>query len=162
MSNRKLKPQGARVKLVGRGWMLAVLSVMVACSGESPVTPRSEPRVSAQIAQESNYSFSITSADRTVRVRFTRVRSDGIESVSAFMQRMFASADSAGATRLVLDIRTTRGGDAFLLVPLVKGVLARERFVQRGGLVVIVGPESFSPGQNAAKLLKRYANPVML
>lgn len=162
MSNRKLKPQGARVKVLGRGWMLVVLSVMAACSGESPAAPRSQPTVSAPVAQEGNYSFSISPADRTVRVRFTRVRSDGIESVSAFMQRMFASADLAGATRLVLDLRATRGGDAFLVVPLVKGILARERFAQRGGLVVIVGPESFSPGQNAASMLQRYANPVFV
>ena len=78
------------------------------------------------------------------------------------MQRMFASADSAGATRLVLDLRSTRGGDAFLVVPLLKGVLARERFAQPGGLVVIVGPESFSQGQNAASMLERYANPVFV
>jgi hypothetical protein len=162
MSNRKLKPQATRVKLLGRGWMLAVLSVMAACSGESPVTPRSEPLVSTLVAQEQNYSFSISPADRTVRVQFTRVRSDGAESVSAFVHRMFASADSAGATKLVLDLRAIRGGDSFLIVPLVKGVLARERFAQRGGLVVIVGPESFSPGQNAASMLQRYANPVFV
>jgi hypothetical protein len=115
-------------------------------------------------AQEKNYSFSITPADHTVRVRFTRVRSEGPESVSAFMRRMFASADSVGASRLVLDLdlRSTTGGDGFLLVPLVKGVLARTRFVQRGGLVVIVGPESFSPGQSAASLLQRYANPIFI
>jgi hypothetical protein len=138
------------------------LVVMAACSGETPVTPRSEPQASAQAAQEQNYSFSISPADRTVRVRFTRVRSDGIESVSSFMQRMFASADSAGATRLVLDLRSTQGGDAFLLVPLLKGVLARERFAQPGGLVVIVGPGSFSPSQNAASMLQRYANPAFV
>jgi len=62
----------------------------------------------------------------------------------------------------VLDLRATRGGDAFLVVPLLKGVLARERFVQPGGLVVIVGPESFSQGQNAASMLERYANPVFV
>jgi hypothetical protein len=115
-------------------------------------------------AQEKNYSFSITPADHTVRVRITRVRSEGPESVSAFMRRMFASADSVGASRLVLDLdlRSTTGGDGFLLVPLVKGVLARTRFVQRGGLVVIVGPKSFSPGQSAASLLQRYANPIFI
>jgi C-terminal processing protease CtpA/Prc len=142
--------------------MLVALSVIAACSGENPVTPRSEPQVSAQVAREQNYSFSISPADRTVLVRFTRVRSDGVESVNAFMRRMFASADSAGATKLVLDLRSTRGGDAFLVVPLVKGILARERFAQRGGLVVIVGPESFSPGQNVASMLQRYANPVFV
>lgn len=142
--------------------MLVALSVTVACAGESPVTPRSEPVASAQIGRDANYSFSISPADRTVRVRFTRVRSDGTESVSGFMARMFASADAAGATKLVLDLRALKGGDSFLVVPLVKGVVARERFAQRGGLIVIVGPDSFSQRQNATSLLQRYANPIVV
>jgi hypothetical protein len=164
MSNLEFKTQrrDRRENLAGRAWVPMLLVVMAACSGETPVTPLSQPQVSTHASQEQNYSFSISPADRTVRVRFTRVRSDGIESVSSFMQRMFASADSAGATRLVLDLRSTRGGDAFLVVPLLKGVLARERFAQPGGLVVIVGPESFSQGQNAASMLERYANPVFV
>jgi len=149
--------------LRSRAWMLVALSVIVACAGESPVAPRSEPLVSAApVAREENYSFSISPAERTVRVRFTRVRSDGTESVSAFMARMFASADAAGATKLVLDLRAIEGGDSFLVVPLVRGVHARERFAQRGGLVVVVGPESFSQRQNAASLLQRYANPIFV
>jgi hypothetical protein len=150
------------VNPLGRPWLSAMLGLVMACSGETPVTLRSDPQASVPLAQEKNFSFSITRADHTVRVRFTRVRSDGTETVSAFMRRMFASADSAGASRLVLDLRSITGGDAFLLVSLLKGVLARPSLVQRGGLLVIVGPESFSPGQNAASLLRRYANPIFV
>lgn len=162
MSSYEHQSRESRVNPLGRVWLSAMLGLMVACSGETPVTPRSHPQASVPLVQEKNFSFWITPADHTVRVRFTRVRSDGTESVSAFMRRMFASADSAGASRLVLDLRAITGGDAFLLVPLVKGVLARASFVQRGGLVVIVGPESFSPGQNAASLLRRYADPIFV
>jgi C-terminal processing protease CtpA/Prc len=158
----KLRRRDRRINLAGYAWIPMALVVMAACSGETPVTPGSEPQADVQAVPEPNYSFSISTADRTVHVRFTRVRSDGIESVSSFMQRMFASADSTGATRLVLDLRSTRGGDAFLIVPLLKGVLARERFAQTGGLVVLVGPESFSPGQSAASMLQRYAKPVFV
>ena len=147
---------------VGRTWILAMLGVVAACSGETLVTPRSQSQISTEVGQERNYSFSISPSDRTVRVRFTRVRSEGTESISAFMQRMFASADSAGATRLVVDLRSISGGDAFLLVPLVRGVLARDRFAQRGGLLVVVGDASFSAGQNAATLLQQYANPIFV
>jgi hypothetical protein len=164
MSNYRAEPRrrDLRLKVLGRGWVLVALCVMAACSGESPVTPRAATPVSEQVAREGNYSFSISPADRSVRVRFTRVRSDGAESVSAFMARMFASADSVGATKLVLDLRAIRGGDSFLTVPLLKGVLARERFAQRGGLVVIVGPESFSRRQSAVSLLQRFASPTVV
>ncbi|HXN76179.1 MAG TPA: hypothetical protein VN876_06060 [Gemmatimonadaceae bacterium] len=162
MSNLRSKPKERRVNQARRVWIPAMFGVMVACSGEIPVTPASQPQVSAQVGQEKNYSFSVTPSDRTMRVHFTRVRSEGTESISAFMQRMFASADSAGATRLVVDLRSVRGGDGFLLVPLVKGVLARERFAQHGGLLVVVGDASFSPGQSAATLLQQYANPIFV
>ena len=78
------------------------------------------------------------------------------------MQRVFASADAAGATRLVLDLSATKGGDSFLAVPLLKAVLAREQFTKRGGLVVIVGPDSFSAGQSVATLLQQYAQPIFV
>ena len=162
MSKSGPKPRARWVNRVARAWILVALGVMPACSGDTPVTLRSQSQISAQDGQEKNYSFSISPADRTVRVRFTRVRSEGTESISAFMQRMFASADSAGATRLVVDLRSISGGDAFLVVPLVRGVLARERFVQRGGLLVVVGDATFSPGQNAATLLQQYANPIFV
>jgi hypothetical protein len=161
MSKSGAKPQKWCVNRVGRAWIL-VLGVMVACSGETPVTPGLQPQVPPPVGQGKNYSFTISPADRTVRVRFARVRSEGTESIRAFMERMFASADSAGATRLVLDLRSISGGDSFLLVPLVRGVLARERFVQRGGLLVIVDDASFSSGQNAAALLQQYANPIFV
>jgi hypothetical protein len=150
------------MRRMGHITILVMLGVVAACAGETPVAPQSEQQATTQVSREQNYSFSISPADRTVHVRFTRVRSDGTESVSAFVQRMFASADAAGATKLVLDFHSIRGGDSFLAVPLVKGVLARERFVQRGGLVVVVGPESFSPAQSAASLLQRYANPIFV
>jgi anti-anti-sigma regulatory factor len=116
----------------------------------------------AEASIPANYSFSITPENRTVHVQFARVRSTGDESISAFMQRVFDSADAAGATRLVLDLSATHGGDAFLAAPLVKGVLARAHFSKRGGLIVIVGPDSFSAHQSAAKLLQEYAQPIFV
>ena len=148
--------------VVRRGrYAVPALSLALACSTDATVGPAT-PQVSMPPAMETNYSFSITPASHTVHVRFARVRSDGEESVSDFMRRVFVSADAAGATRLVLDLSAVRGGDAFLLVPLVKGILARDQFTRRGGLVVVVGPNSFSPSQSAATILSRYAQPVFV
>ncbi len=131
------------------------------CSTDSSVAP-APIRNTIAATPEPNYSFSIESGNHTVHVRFARVRSDGRESVSAFINRMFASADAAGATRLVLDLSATKGGDSFLIVPLVKGIVSRQQFARRGGLVVIVGPHTFSPSQNAALVLERYAHPIFV
>jgi hypothetical protein len=145
-----------------RSWCVAVFALVVGCSGDTAIAPRAQELSPAQVTAGKNYSFSITPGDRTVYAQFTRVRSQGTESVSAFVQRMFASADAAGATRLVVDLRSVRGGDSFLVVPLVKGILARERFNQSGGLLVVVGDASFSPGQSAAAVLQQYAHPIFV
>jgi len=123
---------------------------------QRPATPATlEPR-------QQSHSYSISSVDRTVYVRFTTARNEAGEPVHAFMRRMFESADSAGANRLVLDLRSVSGSDTFVLVPLLKGVIARDRFLGRGGLFVVVGPNSFLPMQNAARLLQHHANPIFV
>lgn len=129
-----------------------------------------EPTASYQRSAESsiaeprpeNNSYSINPVDRTVYVRVATARNEGGEPIHAFMRRMFESADSAGATRLVLDLRSVSGSDGFLLVPLLKGVITRDRFLEAGALSVVVGRDSFSPRQNAATLLQQYAKPVFV
>ena len=138
-----------------------VVAMLLACSTDSAVAPV-PPQSAATVGAEKNYSFSIAPQSGTVHVKFSRVRGTPSESVSDFVGRMFAGADAAGATRLVVDLSATKGGDAFLLVPLVKGIIAREQFTRRGGLIVIVGPDSFSPAQNAARMLQQYAQPIFI
>ena len=149
------------VRSIVRGLQLGLILTALSCAEPTAsYQPSGSPAVTE--LREQNYSYSINAADRAVYVRFTSVRSDGGETVHAFMRRMFESADSAGARRLVLDLRSVSGGDAFLLVPLLKGVIARERFLRHGGLLVLVGRDSFSPAQNAATLLRQYANPTFV
>ncbi|MFL5530263.1 MAG: hypothetical protein ACJ791_12930 [Gemmatimonadaceae bacterium] len=143
-------------------WVIGALASALACSaGDSPVAPGTQSLSGVERSAQSNYSFSISLADRSVRVRFLRARSIGTETVSAFITRMFASADSAGATRLILDLRSLEGGDSFVLVPLLKGILARKHFAERGGLVVLVGSRGFSPSQNLVRVLEQYAHPII-
>jgi sulfur relay (sulfurtransferase) DsrC/TusE family protein len=142
-------------------WLVATAALFLACAADSPIGI-TERHADVINGIESNFSFSISPANRTVHVQFTRVRAQGSESVSEFVQRVFDSADAAGATRLVLDLSATRGGDSFLVVPLVKGILARDQFAKRGGLIVIVGPNTFSPSQNTAAMLQRYARPIFV
>jgi len=75
---------------------------------------------------------------------------------------MFASADSADAERLVIDLRSISGSDARVAVPLVRGVVTRDWFAKSGGLYLVVGSDSFAPAQNVATLLQRYANPILV
>jgi hypothetical protein len=139
------------------GLILAALS----CAEPTAILPRpAAPTIVGQ--QQQNNSYSINAADGTVNVTLAQPRGQSGEQIHAFMQRMFESADSANARRLVLDLRSITGGDARLLVPLVKGVVMRDRFMRGGGLYLVVGPNSFAPAQNAATLLHQYAKPIFV
>ena len=104
-------------------------------------------------------SFSINTATGTVYVRLAAPRWSDSEAPHEFMRRMFASADAAGARRLVVDLRGVSGTDARLAAPLVHGIVARDRFARAGGLIVVTGSNTFSPRQATATLLVEYAAP---
>jgi hypothetical protein len=143
-----------------RAWLGLILAAL---SCAEPTATFQRPAESATLEPRlRGYSYYISPVDLTVYVRFNTVRDEGGKPVHAFIRRMFENADSAGARRLVIDLRSVAGGDARLLVPLIKGVATRDRFVRPGGLYVVVGPNSFSPAQNAATLLQQYASPIFV
>lgn len=136
--------------------------IFVALSCAEPTSVSMSPAAAPIDAAQQSSSYRIDAASRTVYVRFAQIRGERGEPLYAFVRRMFASADSANAQRLVIDLRSISGSDARLAVPLVRGVLTRDRLVKGGGLYVVVGPDSFARAQNAATLLQRYANPVLV
>jgi len=140
---------------------VALILVSLGCA--DPTATSSPPAVLQALgsAQEDN-SYSINAADRIVNVTVVRMRSETGEPIHAFLWRMFESADSADARRMVLDLRSLTGSDARLVTPLVGGILKRDRFLREGGLYVLTGSQSFSPAQNAATLLQQYAHPILI
>jgi hypothetical protein len=143
-------------------WIPAGL-IFVALSCAEPTSVSLAPPAARAIdGQRQTDSYTIDGASHTVYVRLTQTRGESAEPVYAFVRRMFASADSADAQRLVIDLRSIGGSDARVAVPLVRGVLTRDRFTKSGGLYVVVGPDSFTRTQSAATLLQRYANPILV
>jgi hypothetical protein len=140
---------------------LGLVFVALGCAEptSTSLAPPSAPAIDAQ--RESN-SYRINDASHTVYVRLVQIRGESDEPLHAFVRRMFASADSADARRIVIDLRSISGSDARLAVPLVRGIVTRDRFTQDGGLYVVVGPNSFARTQTAATLLRRYANPILV
>jgi C-terminal processing protease CtpA/Prc len=134
--------------------------LVLACAEPTATLPRAAAPTT--IGPQLGNSYFINASNRTVYVRITSVRGEDDKPVHAFIRGMFQSADSASARRLVVDLRAITGGDTRLLVSLVKGVVMRERFSHRGRLYLVVGPNSFSPAQNAARLLEQYANPLVV
>jgi len=140
---------------------IALIVVSLGCADPTATLSRSAV-LPAVGSEQQNNSYSINSADRTVTVTVVSVRGETGEPVRAFLRRMFESADSADARRMVLDLRSVTGSDARLLTPLVGGILKRDQFLGDGGLYVVTGSQSFSPAQNAATLLQQYAHPIFV
>lgn len=153
-------PASVSVRSIMTGVRLGLILTALSCAEPTAIYQR--PAAPAILERQQDHSYSINAVDRSVYVRFTDARSEGGEPMHAFIRRMFESADSAGATRLVVDVRSISGSDTFVLVPLLKGVIARDRFREPGGLFVVVGDDSFSPRQNTATLLRQYANPILV
>jgi hypothetical protein len=143
-------------------WILLGL-VFVALSCAEPTSVSLAPsRAPAIDEQRQTNSYTINDVSHTVYVRLAPIRGESDEPVYAFVRRMFASADSADAERLVIDLRSISGSDARLAVPLVRGVVTRVWFAKAGGLYLVVGSDSFTPAQNVATLLQRYASPTLV
>jgi hypothetical protein len=140
---------------------LGLILLSFACAEPTAIPPRPAAEAIAGLGHQDN-SYYFDGAHTTIYVTLIHVRGEGSEPVHAFMRRAFESADSVGARRLVIDVRSVAGSDARLLVPLIKGIVARDRLLQRGGLYVVVGPNSFSPTQKAATLMQQYANPIFI
>jgi hypothetical protein len=148
------------VRSAVRAIPFALILLTLSC-GEPTATP-SRPAATPVVAVQRSNTFSIDAGDRTVYVRLAQLRGEGGEPIRVFLGRMLDSADASGALRLVVDLRAIAGSDARLLVPLIRGVVMRDRFAREGGLYVVVGPNSFSPAQNAAALLRQYAHPIFI
>jgi hypothetical protein len=144
-----------------RGIPLGLIFVALSCAEPTSVS-LAPPAAPAIDGQRQTNSYTINDASHTVYVSLVQTRGESDEPVYAFVRRMFASADSADATRLVIDLRSISESDARLAVPLVRGIVTRDRFTKGGGLYVVVGRDSFTRTQTAATLLQRYANPILV
>ncbi|MBA3403950.1 MAG: hypothetical protein H0U13_04555 [Gemmatimonadaceae bacterium] len=84
------------------------------------------------------------------------------ETLAAFTNRLFAAVDSTAAQGLIIDMRWNNGGNSRLLPPLIQSVVERPRLNQRGRLFAITGPYTFSAGMNAATMLDRHTQVILV
>src|SRR5689334_20458220 len=143
--------------------MIRIACALLAVGCVEPTAVKPTLDAPAVMSQESPAStFAIDPARRTIYVRFAGLQDEGREPIHALIRRMFESADAVSAERLIVDLRAVSGADARLIVPLLRGIMTRDRFLQNGALYVVVGPESYSQAQNTATLLERYAKPIFV
>lgn len=143
--------------------MIRIACALLALGCVEPTAVKPTPNEPAVMSQEGPVStFAIDASQRTVYIRFAGLQDDRREPIHVLIRRMFESADAVSAERLIVDLRAVNGADTKLIVPLLRGIMTRDRFLQSGALYVVVGPDSYSPVQSTATLLGRYAKPIFV
>jgi hypothetical protein len=91
-----------------------------------------------------NYWFEYLADSKTVYVQYNAVGNKRDESVADFFKRVFAFVDANPVERFVLDIRRNGGGSNPLNLPIIHGLIRRDKINQPGKLFAIIGRGTFS------------------
>ena len=143
--------------------MIRIACALLALGCVEPTAVKPTLDAPAVMSQEGPVStFAIDASQHMVYVRFAGLQDDAREPIHVLIRRMFESADAVSAQRLIVDLRAVNGADARLIVPLLRGIMTRDRFLQNGALYVVIGPDSYSQLQSTATLLGRYAKPIFV
>lgn len=106
------------------------------------------------------YWFDYLADAQTVYCQFNRVRDAEEEPLADFIARLFRFIADHPVEKLVLDLRWNNGGNTFLEMPLLYGLIGCEKVNQPGKLFVIVGRRTFSAAQNLAVMIERHTNAI--
>jgi hypothetical protein len=109
-----------------------------------------------------NYWFEYLPDSRTVYFQFNRVINAQGEPLGQFSGRLFKFINEHDVDRLVIDMRWNNGGNTFLEMPLVRGLISNEKINRRGHLFVIIGRRTFSAAQNGATMIERNTNAIFV
>lgn len=92
--------------------------------------------------------------ERSLYVQINHVTDGSEESFADFSHRVLRAAGDRDARRIVLDLRWCRGGNGYLIRPLVLGLLGSDLDAE-GRLWVLIGRRTFSAGQMLVSELER-------
>ncbi len=103
-----------------------------------------------------SYWYEYVPAQHAVYVQFNAVLNAGPEPLATFFRNVFDFVDRNDVQRLVIDLRNNSGGNNQLLRPLIVGLIQAKKIDQRGRLVAIIGPQTFSAAQNFVNRIENY------
>ncbi|MGH9602323.1 MAG: hypothetical protein ACRD24_08020, partial [Terriglobales bacterium] len=99
---------------------------------------------------------------RTLYVQYNEVANKPDETVRAFFQRVYQFVDANPVDRFVLDLRLNGGGNNFLNLPIIHGLIRSDKVNQKGKLFTIIGRRTFSAAQNCVNQLERHTQTLFV
>jgi Peptidase family S41 len=109
---------------------------------------------------EKNFSFEYLRDSKVLYVQYNSVSPQrtetGATSPAQFFDEVFAYADAHPVEKLVIDLRRNGGGNNTLNLPIIHGLIRRERLK----VFALIGRETFSAAQNFVNLLETHTRAV--
>ncbi len=90
------------------------------------------------------------------------IGNDASESFEKFCGRLFEAVEQPEIDGLVLDLRHNGGGNTFVNVPLLEGIIRCGKLQQPGKLFLIIGRRTFSAAQNTTSDLERRTKAILV
>jgi tetratricopeptide (TPR) repeat protein len=108
------------------------------------------------------YVFSYLPEDRMLYFQYNAVNNWRNDPFTDFTQRMFKTFDDnvSKIDKFVIDLRFNEGGNGYLLPPLVKEFVLREKSFGKGKLFIITGNHTFSAAPNLIGQMLQSTNAV--
>src|SRR4051812_42948493 len=107
------------------------------------------------------YWYRYLPEQRTLYMQINTIQQKSTDSLSAFMARAIATADSVGADRFVLDLRLNGGGNGDfnkrVMLPLIKS-----KYDVPGRLYVLTGRRTWSAAQMLTTELMKYTTAIFV
>ena len=108
------------------------------------------------------YWFTTLHDGRTVYLQMNRVVNDQRDSLEKFSSRMLDTLLRAQTRALVVDLRNNSGGNAAVLPPLIRTLVAYRALRPAAPIYVLIGRQTFSAAQTLVNRLEEYVSPVLV
>lgn len=107
------------------------------------------------------YWFRYLPDGKAMYIQINTIQQKSDDSLSVFVKRAIEAADSAGADRIVLDLRLNGGGNGgfnkLILLPIVKS-----RYDTPGHLYILTGRRTFSAAQMLVTEFQKYSTAIFV
>jgi hypothetical protein len=122
----------------------------------------SQPLPRSLVARDKLYWFEELPSERAIYCQINGIGDDAREPFRKFCERLFAAVAAPEIDALIVDIRYNGGGNTFVNVPLIEGIIRSDKLQTPGSLFVVIGRNTFSAAQNTTSELERRTKAILV
>ncbi len=126
------------------------------------VSGRTDPLPLSLRTRGKMYWFEPLSDQRMIYCQINGIGDDPSRPFRNFCTKLFETVEQPDVDALVIDMRHNGGGDTFVNVPLIEGLIRSPKLQKPGKLFVIIGRYTFSAAQNTTDELERRTKAILV